>query len=106
MNLRFVVMFGAIALAMPLVGCQTTQQSAENAQMTCDAQGLNPGTERYRRCVSTTYANNRQQSAEASNAAAAGVAAGLIGGAVVGAAIADDHRYSRRGYYRCGWGCY
>jgi len=102
MKLRFLVAVAAMTLAAPLLaGCQSTQESAASAQMTCDAQGLRPGTERYRRCVAATYQTNRQQSAEAGNAVAVGAAAGLIGGAIIGA---NSRPY---GYYRCrGWGCY
>jgi hypothetical protein len=101
MKLRILVAAAAVALVAPLAGCQSTQESAASAQMTCDAQGLRPGTERYRRCVAATYQTNRQQSAEAGQAVAVGAAAGLIGGAIIGA---NSRPY---GYYRCrGWGCY
>jgi hypothetical protein len=99
MKFRFLIAVGAVALMTTLAGCQSTQESAASAQMTCDAQGLRPGTARYQRCVAATYQTNRQQSAEAGQAVAVGAAAGLIGGAIIGA--------NSRPYYRCrGWGCY
>lgn len=100
MQMSLKIAMAAFLFAIPLAGCQTTQESAVSAQMTCDAQGLRPGTERYRRCVAATYDSNRAQSQDAANAATAAVAAGVIGGAVLGAAAS-------RPYYRCGyWGCY
>jgi len=96
----------ALLLSVPLAGCQTTQESAVSAEITCDSQGLKPGTQRYRRCVGATYQANRQQSQDAANATAAVLAAGVIGGAVIGAASSGP--YYGRGYYRrCNpWGCY
>lgn len=102
--MRFKAAIAGILFAIPLAGCQTTQESAASAQMTCDAQGMRPGTERYRRCVAATYQTNRQQSQDAANATTAAVAAGVIGGAVLGAAAAGPgygYGYRRCGYYGC-----
>ncbi|MBP1849528.1 hypothetical protein [Rhizobium halophytocola] len=86
-----------------LTSCQSAQESATSAQMTCSAQGLKPGTSRYEKCVGATYQSNRQQSQQAENAAVAGAAVGVIGGAVLGASLDRHHHY----YRRCGpWGCY
>lgn len=103
MRIRAVMASGLFAVATILSSCQTPQESANNAEMTCQAQGLRPGTQRYSRCVGTTYQANRSQAQQAENQAAAGVAAGIIGGALVGAAVSDNHyhgRYYRR-CYRC-----
>jgi hypothetical protein len=103
--MRFNVMaaVGILALMVPLAGCQTPEESATNAEMTCRSQGLRPGSARFERCVGATYAGNRRQSQQAENAAVAGVAAGVIGGALVGAAVSNHHHsHYRRCYgYRC-----
>ncbi len=101
MRIHAVITSSLFAIATILSGCQTPEQSASNAEMTCQAQGLRPGTERYSRCVGTTYQANRNQAQQAENQAAAGAAVGIIGGALVGAAIADDHHYYGRPYRRC-----
>ncbi len=90
----------AMLIALPLAGCQTPQESASRAEDTCSAQGIRPGTARYKRCVQATYSANRQQAQEASNAAVAGAAVGVLGGALAGAAIANDGGYYHRGYRR------
>ena len=102
--MKIKILTGLIALSLvpSFAGCQSTQESATSAQMTCSAQGLTPGTRRYEKCVAATYQSNRQQSQQAQNTAVAGAAAGIIGGAVLGAAL-DRGPY----YRRCGrWGCY
>lgn len=92
----------SLVMIVSLSGCQTAQESASRAQMTCKAQGLKAGTKRYDRCVNATYQSNRQQTQKAENTAVAGAAIGLVGGAVLGATL-NDHRY----YRRCGpWSCY
>jgi outer membrane lipoprotein SlyB len=112
MRTKSTIAISLLLLSTVLAGCQTPQESANNAEMTCSAQGLRPGTARYQRCIGATYQANRQQSQQAENAAVAGVAAGVIGGVVLGAAIDDHHGYYNRGgyyrgYRRCGhWGCY
>ena len=108
MRIQPFIAIGLFAISTILSSCQTPEESATNAEMTCSAQGLRPGTERYRRCVGVTYSANRQQSQQAENAAVAGVAAGVIGGVLVGAAIDNHHGYYGHPYYRhCGrWRCY
>ncbi|MUO79319.1 hypothetical protein GOZ78_17155 [Agrobacterium vitis] len=86
-----------------LVSCQTPQESASNAEMTCSAQGLKPGTTRYQKCVGATYQSNRMQAKQAESNVAAGAAIGVLGGAVLGASLDNRHHY----YRRCGpLGCY
>lgn len=93
----------SLVIVAGLSSCQTAQESATSAQMTCSAQGLKAGTSRYDKCVSATYQSNRQQAQQAENNAAAGAALGVVGGAVLGAALDNHHHY----YRRCGpWGCY
>jgi uncharacterized protein YcfJ len=92
----------SLVIVAGLSGCQTAQESATSAEMTCKAQGLKAGTKRYSKCVGATYQSNRQQSQQAENNAVAGAAIGVVGGAVLGAALNNHHHY-----YRCGpWGCY
>ncbi|MBB4007150.1 hypothetical protein [Allorhizobium taibaishanense] len=92
-----------LVLLSGLASCQTPQESAQNAEMTCSAQGFKPGTARYRRCVGATYNSNRQQAKQAESNVAAGAAIGVLGGAVLGASL-DRHPHY---YHRCGpWGCY
>lgn len=100
MKKQFMVAASVLVLLMPLAGCQTAQQSADDAQMRCSDAGLRPGTERYRRCVDVNYSRNREQNQQAENNAAAGVAAGVIGGVLLGAALDDNHHYYH-GYRRC-----
>lgn len=93
----------ALVIIVGLSGCQTAQESAASAEMTCKAQGLKVGSKRYDKCVGATYQSNRQQAQQAENNAVAGAAIGVVGGAVLGAALNDHHHY----YRRCGpWGCY
>ncbi len=99
------VIVGALSLVMVagLSACQTPQESATSAEMTCNAQGLKAGTRQYQRCVGATYQSNRQQAQQAENNAVAGAALGVVGGAVLGASLNNHHHY----YRRCGpWGCY
>ncbi|NTF11062.1 hypothetical protein G6L37_34215 [Agrobacterium rubi] len=99
----FTVGVCSLVMVVGLSGCQTAQESASSAQMTCKSQGLKAGTKRYDRCVSATYQSNRQQAQQAENTAVAGAAIGLVGGAVLGASLNDHHHY----YRRCGpWSCY
>ncbi|RWX76791.1 hypothetical protein EPK99_14030 [Neorhizobium lilium] len=96
---------GTMSLIMVagLASCQTPQESATSAQMTCNAQGLRAGTRQYDRCVGATYQSNRVQAQQAENNAVAGAALGVVGGAVLGASLNDHPHY----YRRCGrWGCY
>lgn len=71
-----------------LAGCQSAQESAANAAMTCEAAGLRPGTRRFERCEGVNYAQNRAQASQAEAAVATAAAAGVIGGALVGACSA------------------
>ncbi|GGC92100.1 hypothetical protein GCM10010994_57390 [Chelatococcus reniformis] len=90
------------ALLLSLAACQSPQDSMVDAQMTCSASGLRPGTRAYERCESVNYQQNRQKSDQTANAVAVGAAAGVVGGALLGAATAP-----RPYYYRCrGWGCW
>ncbi len=100
MKRQFMVAVSVLVLLMPLASCQTPQESADDAQMRCDASGLKPGTAKYRRCVDINYSRNREQAKQAENAAVAGAAAGIVGGVLLGAAI-DDHHHYYRGYRRC-----
>ena len=109
MRIRAVMAVSLFAISTILSSCQTPQESAASAEMTCQAQGLRPGTQRYGRCVGTTYQANRAQAQQAENQAAAGVAAGIIGGVLVGAAVSDDHYhhgYYGRPYYRRCYRCW
>lgn len=100
---RFTVGVCSVVMVLGLSGCQTAQESASSAQMTCKAQGLKAGTKRYDRCVGATYQSNRQQAQQAENTAVAGAAIGLVGGAVLGASLNNHNHY----YRRCGpWSCY
>ncbi|WNJ91112.1 hypothetical protein [Bosea sp. 685] len=82
-----------------LTGCQTTQESLADAEVTCESQGFRLGTRAYQQCHSANYVENRRASNEAASAVAAGVAAGVIGGVIAGAAVRP---YDRRGYYAPG----
>ena len=93
------VIIVAAVLALGLAGCQTAAESQASAEYTCQNAGLRPGTRAYARCVNGTYAQNRANAQEASNAVAAGVAAGVIGGAVVAASTAPGYVYYGRPYY-------
>ena len=96
-DMRLVLILGTAALV--LAGCQTAEQSMNNAESVCRETGLKPGTATYTRCVNAGYRNNVAQSNAAANQAAAGAAVGVVGGAVLGAAVARPHYY-------CGWGCW
>lgn len=96
--MRSILIVGAMA-AM-LAGCQTTQESMADAEITCEAQGFRPGTRAYQQCRSANYVENRRASNEAGNAVAAGVAAGVVGGALI---AADNRSYYGRGYYGRGY---
>lgn len=76
-----------------LAGCQSAQESAANAAMTCEAAGLRPGTRRFERCEGVNYAQNRAQASQAEAAVATAAAAGVIGGALVGAAASRPYYY-------------
>lgn len=91
-----------------LTGCQSTEQSAYNAAVTCNAAGLRPGTRAFSRCSNVAYAQNRAQSDQATAAAATGLAVGVLGGAVAGAALSRPY-YGGYGYgygYRPYYGGY
>jgi hypothetical protein len=96
--MRSILIVGAMA-AM-LAGCQTTQESMADAEITCESQGFRPGTRAYQQCRSANYVENRRASNEAGNAVAAGVAAGVVGGALI---AADNRSYYGRGYYGRGY---
>lgn len=82
--------FGVLALgANGLAGCQSGQESAANAVMTCEAAGLPPGTRRFERCQDVNYVQIRAQASQAEAAAAAGV----VGGALVGVAASRPYYY-------------
>jgi hypothetical protein len=96
-----------LALGFGLSGCQTVEQSQQSAQITCQNQGLAPGSSAYNRCVGATYNQNRANADAANNAVAAGAAAGLVGGALVGAAAAGPYYGGYGygyGYHPYGWG--
>lgn len=96
--MRFALL--ASVLAVVLAGCQSPEQSMDNAETVCLRSGLKPGTKQYNRCIQASYENNRRNSEQATNAAVIGAAAGVIGGAAIAAS-------SRPHYYRCnGWGCW
>ncbi|BDV36360.1 hypothetical protein SS37A_38900 (plasmid) [Methylocystis iwaonis] len=76
-----------------LAGCQSAQQSAANAEMTCEAAGLRPGTRRFERCANVNYAQNRAQASQTEAAVATAAAAGVLGGALVGAAASRPVYY-------------
>ncbi len=97
MRIRATMAASLVAISTILSSCQTPQESAMNAEMTCQSQGFRPGTQRYSRCVGATYQSNRAQAQQAENQAAAMAAAGIIGGVLVGAAVSDNHHH--RGYY-------
>lgn len=97
MRIRATVAASLIAVTTILSSCQTPQESAMNAEMTCQSQGFRPGTQRYNRCVGATYQANRAQAQQAENQAAGLAAAGIIGGVLVGAAVSNNHHH--RGYY-------
>lgn len=60
----------SVLAAGGLAGCQTPQQSAANAAITCEAAGLRPGTGRFERCEGVNYAQNRAQASQAEAAVA------------------------------------
>ncbi|KAA1177805.1 hypothetical protein FP026_21610 [Rhizobium tropici] len=108
MRIRATVAASLVAITTILSSCQTPQESAMSAEMTCQSQGLRPGTQRYNRCVGATYQANRVQAQQAENQAAGLAAAGIIGGVLVGAAVSDhNHRgYYGRPYYRRCYRCW
>lgn len=76
-----------------------------DAEYTCEAAGLRPGSRGFERCTNVNYDRNRRQSQDAANAVAVGAAAGVIGGAIVGAAASQPTYYPY--YRRCNrWGCW
>ncbi|MBG0812292.1 hypothetical protein IY145_23795 [Methylosinus sp. H3A] len=89
--------------SVSLSACQSVQESAANAEYTCEAAGLRPGTRRFERCARVNYAQNRAQSDQAAAAVATAAAAGVIGGAVIGAATAPRYGYYYGPYYRPYW---
>ena len=108
MRIRAIVAASLVAVTTILASCQTPQESAMNAEMTCQSQGFRPGSQRYNRCVGATYQANRVQAQQAENQAAALAAAGIIGGVLVGAAASDHHHrgYYDRPYYRRCYRCW
>ncbi|MGV1758040.1 MULTISPECIES: hypothetical protein [Rhizobium] len=108
MRIRATVAASLVAITTILSSCQTPQESAMNAEMTCQSQGFRPGTQRYNRCVGATYQANRVQAQQAENQAAGLAAAGIIGGVLVGAAVSDHHHrgYYGRPYYRRCYRCW
>jgi len=108
MRIRAIVAASLVAVTTILSSCQTPQESAMNAEMTCQSQGFRPGSQRYNRCVGATYQANRVQAQQAENQAAALAAAGIIGGVLVGAAASDHHHrgYYDRPYYRRCYRCW
>ncbi|WP_349957885.1 hypothetical protein [Rhizobium sp. ZPR3] len=108
MRIRATMAASLVAISTILSSCQTPQESAMNAEMTCQSQGFRPGTQRYNRCVGATYQSNRVQAQQAENQAAAVAAAGIIGGVLVGAAVSDNHHrgYYGRPYYRRCYRCW
>ncbi|MFC0283970.1 hypothetical protein ACFFJB_10195 [Camelimonas abortus] len=95
------VAVAGIAAAM-LAGCQSAQESAITAEMTCRQAGLRPGTATYDRCVAAAYDQSRRQADQAATAVAVGTAAGVVGGAIIGA---NSRPYY--GWRRCNaWGCW
>lgn len=102
-NRQMITAVTVVALAgASLAGCQSTQESAYNAAVTCNAAGLRPGSRAFSRCSNVAYAQNRAQSDQATAAAAAGLAVGVLGGALAGAAISRPYG----GYYGGYWGGY
>ncbi len=105
--MKSLFVLGFLGLGLGLSGCQTVQESQQSAQITCENSGYRPGTREYRRCVNSSFQQNRANSDATGNAVAAGAAAGILTGALVGAAVSDP--YYHRGYYYggCGYyGCY
>lgn len=82
-----------------LAGCQTPEQSAVSAAVTCDQAGLRPGSRRFARCQDAVYQQNRAQSDQAATTAAVVGAAALAGGVIAGAAASRPYYYGP-GYYR------
>lgn len=86
--------FMVLALAASgLAGCQSVQESATNAAVTCEAAGLRPGTRRFERCQGVNFAQNRAQASQAEAAVATAAAAGVLGGALVGVAASRPYYY-------------
>jgi hypothetical protein len=102
------MVLAAAALAAIVSGCQTTQESAVNADMTCREAGLRPGSAAFNRCTAAAYNSNRRQADQATNAVVAGAAVGVLGGALVGAAASrPSYGYRGYGYGRCNaYGCW
>ncbi|WP_037153502.1 hypothetical protein [Rhizobium freirei] len=100
MRIRATMAASLVAISTILSSCQTPQESAMNAEMTCQSQGYRPGSQRYARCVGATYQANRVQAQQAENQAAALAAAGIIGGVLIGAAASDNRHHHRRYYDR------
>lgn len=65
MRIRATMAASLVAISTILSSCQTPQESAMNAEMTCQSQGFRPGTQRYNRCVGATYQSNRAQAQQA-----------------------------------------
>ncbi|MBB6483364.1 hypothetical protein [Rhizobium lusitanum] len=100
MRIRATMAASLVAVSTILASCQTPQESAMNAEMTCQSQGFRPGSQRYNRCVGSTYQANRAQAQQAENQAAGLAAAGIIGGVLIGAAVSDSRHHHRRDYDR------
>ena len=96
--MRTFVIVGVLAAA--LAGCQTTQESLADADITCQSQGFRPGTRAFQQCRSANYVENRRASNETASAVAGGVAAGVIGGAII---AGSNRSYYGRGYYGPGY---
>lgn len=104
-SIRWTLVAAAGVVATMLAGCQSAQESAVTAEMTCRQTGLRPGTATYDRCVAAAYDQSRRQSDQAATAVAVGAAAGVVGGAILGANTGP--RYGYYGYRRCNaWGCW
>lgn len=91
--MRKIILTAVAVTSGALAGCQSVQESAMNAAMTCQAAGLRPGTRRFDRCQSVNYMQNRAQSNQTEAAVATAAAAGVLGGALVGVAASRPVYY-------------
>lgn len=93
MRKMVLIAIAVVTAAGGLAGCQSVQESASNAAMTCEAAGLRPGSRRFARCQSVNYMQNRAQSNQTEAAVATAAAAGVLGGALVGVAASRPYYY-------------
>ncbi|BCP52987.1 hypothetical protein K32_16040 [Kaistia sp. 32K] len=79
----------AVATAVLVSGCQSSQQSMDSAYVTCANSGIRPGSWEHERCTRNVYEENRRKADQAAAAVAVGVAAGAVGAYAISQAEKD-----------------